>query len=234
MATSANLNEPIQQVREPLDIREARELHLFDAQKHLFSLITALYEYRRKVKYENELLSHRLDLIDLAYGEARRARVLLSHNELGPAKLIEWAERAELMATILFWMSGRWTLSESECDETRRAALAACELYAFPELRLPARHYAKLQIDLTMATVLAALGKRVNDAECCVWNAEIFASDITAARERAAVYRKIGIARRNLGNFEMAVVWGIRACFAWGIPLRDRLESAKKLFDPDW
>jgi hypothetical protein len=206
---------------DPTTVREAREAYRKDPEANLIRLAVALYSFRANSRFAEELIELRFKLLDfIATGISVAAPITTPQ---------EFADEADVLSTYLEWMSRRPELS-LEAAGLRKAAR---DLIGRGQgLVHDLTHHNPYLLLLTEVRIMLAEGRRTNAQQQLAWMAS-HAPQIKDPKQRARVYRKMGMLNRRCGRWRSGWFWGIRACFVPEVPLDVRAKSVAALLGID-
>jgi hypothetical protein len=201
-------------------VAEARRLYTQDPDEWLIRYAVALYSFRAKPRFAEELLWLRPPLL-------KRAQQVLEAAMRGDLAL-SLANKVDVLSTHLAWMSRQDGLGGSKRREVRAVALRLCEEATSLIVNVPPGHHTLALIRLTHAELLFEDDEETAGRSYLNGVARK-ARGITDANQRARVMRKLGALLRRHGRFWRGILWGARACLVRGVPMAVRLKSVAAL-----
>lgn len=202
-------------------IVESRERFHEEPEKRLVVHTSTLYSFRRREDCVRELVSLRHHL--LARSEALRSTAWDSLN------IGEVVDQADVLSTILGWLSDSTKIPSEQQEELRKEACAVCEfgLQILEDLLrgVPTANHSWHLLKLTRAALSLRDGK-IKDAFRDIHIVDREKDRVFDPRQRARVYRKLGMLYRAIDDSIGRGFWmGVRAVFVPGVPLAVRLKS---------
>lgn len=206
-------------------VAEAKAKYESDPEGELIPLAVVLYSFRDKKHCANELLALRPQIIEYAINYAKKP-----HNDDAPKTQ---ADKADVLATHLEWMSRRSELSIEEQQETAYEARRMCQhgIHVLHVAREKPGHTLCL-LWLTFAR-LCINEKQFSRAREYLTEVETSVVYIADANQQARVCRKLGFLYRKCHSFFHGLDWGIGACLVPKTPWAVRLKSIAALLGVD-
>lgn len=206
-------------------VAEARKDFERAPKEHLLKFAVALYSFRTKRKYADELLG----LLSLLMQEAERL-IQAPHYE---PDAMRFADRADVLSTHLEWIARFASLTKDERSEIRTLVSKLCSKGVSATLPhdYGSGHTRRL-LTLTKTRVLVEQGYR--QLAWIFLRGEL--DDIARVadpRQRARVYAKAGLLCRKLGRHRVGFSLGLRACAVSRVPLRSRVKGLSALVGVD-
>lgn len=198
---------------DPKTVAEARADFEKDP-KHLIRFAVALYSFRRKRRFAQELGG----LLSVLMREAEE---MLRAPRYEP-DAIRFADKADVVSTHLEWMSRFLSLTLQERREIRDLVSKLCSEGVSATLPHDSgRGHTRRLLTLTKVRVLLEQGQR--RVAWLFLNGELNTIDRVAdPRQRARLYAKAGFLCRKLGRHATGFSLGVRACTVPRIPINVR------------
>lgn len=205
----------------PRTIDQARAKYAADPTT-LVGFASTLYSFRYIPSAAEELLELRLEIV-------RQANENLVRTAVDESNSLKIANEADVLATVLAWMSRRPELGTTEQQKAHDMAVRLCRHGIAFASDLEQGHHTPELLRLTLAELRFANGK-VDAGQSLLSDVECQVLLIKDAKQRTRVMRKLGALQRRHAQWRRGVYWGIRACTVPGVPMAVRLKSAAALF----
>ena len=206
-------------------IAEARKRFVEDSSGQLLSWASTLYSFRRYPDRASELLKLSEQLMMRAYEFRLRQGIdYLSHKKL--------ADEADVLATILEWISRKKLLSRREVSIFRDQVLLLCENGKKHLERYGITDHTWCLLELTRARVFLEQGQP-KMARNSLQAVEECLATIDDSRQKARVLRKLGFLYWKSWILGRWLKFGVTALFVPNVPLDVRKKSLAALVGID-
>jgi hypothetical protein len=199
---------------DPKTVAEARANFEKDPKEHLIRFAVALYSFRRKRRFAQELGG----LLSTLMREAQEMLGAPCHEP----DTIRFADKADVLSTHLEWISRYVSLPKHEREEIYALVSKLCSegvSAVFPHGTRGA-HTRRL---LTLTKVRVLIAQRERYLAWTFLRGELLdIHEVEDPRQRARVYAKAGLLCRKLGRHAVGLSLGLRACTVSRVPLNVR------------